>query len=180
MINFKGSQEKIYRMPIIEIHPHQAFVPKNTKVLILGSFPGKDHSDVEGKDEWFYASKRNQFWKIMRGVYNLPLLTTQEKKDCFSEKGIAVTDIFLKVKRKENNNLDGNLEIIEYNSKAIQSILILPNLHSIFFTSQFVEKQFRKLFPSIEMGESLPSPSPRYARMSLQEKIDYYKNKLPQ
>jgi hypothetical protein len=42
-----------------------------------------------------------------------------------------------------------------------------------------VENAFKKLFPEVAIGESLPSPSPRYARMSLQQKIDYYKLKLP-
>jgi hypoxanthine-DNA glycosylase len=167
-------------MSQIEIHPHIPFVPKNTTVLILGSFPGKDNSNVEGKDEWFYASKRNQFWNIIRGVYNEQLISTQEKKAFFEKKGIALTDLFLKIKRKETNNSDSSLEILEDNSIAIKKILDKYRLKSVFFTSQFVEKEFRKLFPTVIMGECLPSPSPRYARMSLMEKIEFYKKKLPQ
>ncbi len=169
-------------MSEIEIHPHKPFVPANPKVLILGSFPGKDHSVSSGsskKEEWFYASKRNQFWNIMRGVYNEELLTTTEKRRLFEKHGIAIGDVLLKIRRKENNNLDTNLEIIEYNDKALDKLLKQNKFDAIFFTSKFVEKHFIKLFPQIKNAECLPSPSPRYARMSLKEKIDYYKNKLP-
>ena len=63
--------------------------------------------------------------------------------------------------------MDSNLEVIEFNDKAIKTILQNPNIKSIFFTSKFVEKEFMKLFPEMKIGECLPSPSPRYARMSL-------------
>jgi hypoxanthine-DNA glycosylase len=166
----------------IEIHPHKPFVPPNAKVLIVGSFPGKDHSaspEVNKKDEWFYASKRNQFWNILRGVYNEELLTTEDKKKLFTDHGIAIADILLKVRRKEKNNQDTNLEIIEYNDKALGKLLKQHSFTAIYFTSRFVEKHFKKLFPFTDNGECLPSPSPRYARMSLQEKINYYREKLP-
>ena len=163
----------------IEIHPHKPFVPPNAKVLILGSFPGKGHATSESANEWFYASKRNQFWNIMRGVYNEELLTTESKKGLFINHGIAIADVFLKIRRKEDNNQDNNLEIIAYNGKELKKILKEIKFESVFFTSKLVEKHFMKLFPSIRNGECLPSPSPRFARMSLQEKINAYKQKLP-
>ena len=166
-------------MPEIEIHPHKPFVPQNAKVLILGSFPGKGHATSESANEWFYASKRNQFWNILRGVYNKELITTEDKKELFTKHGIAIADVFLKIRRKEDNNQDNNLEIIAYNDKALSKILNKNKFESIFFTSKLVEKHFMKLFPSIKSGECLPSPSPRYARVSLQEKINVYKKKLP-
>jgi hypoxanthine-DNA glycosylase len=162
----------------IEIHPHKAFVPPNAKVLILGSFPGKGHATFESASEWFYASKRNQFWNILRGVYNEELFTTEDKKGLFVNHSIAIADVFLKIRRKEGNNQDSNLEIIAYNDKALRKILKENKFESIFFTSKLVEKHFIKLFPSIKNGECLPSPSPRYARMPLKEKINVYKKKL--
>ena len=75
--------------------------------------------------------------------------------------------------------MDSNLEVIEYNDKSIKEILENKTIKTIFFTSKFVEKSFLKLFPDIKIGESLPSPSPRYARMSMSEKTNYYRLKLP-
>ena len=167
-----------FNMQEIETHPHKLFVPPYATVLILGTFPGKHNVRIEGQDEWFYSSKRNQFWTIIRGVYKEELKTTAEKKDLFTRKGIAIGDIFLKIKRKENNNSDTSLEVIEYNDREIEKALQENNFKAIFTTSQFVEKEFKKLFPNWKNIESLPSPSPRFARMTLEEKIAFYKKKL--
>ncbi|HUZ59542.1 MAG TPA: uracil-DNA glycosylase family protein [Hanamia sp.] len=167
-------------MEEIETHPFKAFIPENVTNIIVGSFPGREVTHkILNKDEWFYGSKRNQLWKIISGVYGADLQTRTEKQDLFKKHGIGMVDIFLKIKRKEDNNMDSNLEIIEFNDKAIKSILKNQNIKKIFFTSKFVEKSFMKLFPDIKIGECLPSPSPRYARMSMAEKINYYKLKLP-
>lgn len=167
-------------MEEIETHPYKAFIPENVTAIIVGSFPGREVTHkVLTEDEWFYGSKRNQFWKIISGAYETALTTRKQKQDLFAKHGIGMVDIFLRIKRKGNNNMDSNLEVVEFNDKAITTILQNPNIKSVFFTSKFVEKEFMIMFPEITFGECLPSPSPRYARMSLQEKINYYKNKLP-
>ncbi|HEY5463915.1 MAG TPA: uracil-DNA glycosylase family protein [Hanamia sp.] len=167
-------------MEEIETHPFKAFIPENAVTMIVGSFPGKEvtHKVITG-DEWFYGSKRNQFWKILSGVYETDLPTRKQKQTLFKKHGIGMADIFLRIKRKDGNNMDSNLEVIEFNDKAIKLILKNHNIKKIFFTSKFVEKSFMKLFPDIKIGECLPSPSPRYARMSMAEKINYYRTKLP-
>lgn len=167
-------------MEEIEIHPFKAFVPENATTLIVGSFPGREVTHrVLDKEEWFYGSKRNQLWKIISGVYKTDLQTRTEKQNLFKAHGIGMVDIFLRIKRKEDNNMDSTLEVIEFNDKEITIILQNPLIKKIFFTSKFVEKKFLELFPDVKIGECLPSPSPRYARMSMTEKINYYKSKLP-
>ena len=164
----------------IESHPFSPFIPDNATILILGSFPGREQTQTESdNDQWFYGAKRNQFWKIISSVYNTDLLCKQDKQQIFEKFGIGITDILLKVRRKNNSNLDDNLEIVEYNDKAIKTILENSNIKSIFFTSKYVEKHFFKLFPNFKNAEYLPSPSPRYARMTKADKVKYYKSKLP-
>jgi hypoxanthine-DNA glycosylase len=164
----------------IETHPFKAFIPENVTAIIVGSFPGQEVTHkILTEDEWFYGSKRNQFWKIISGAYETELITRKQKQDLFAKQGIGIVDIFLRIKRKGDNNMDSNLEVVEFNDKAIGTILQNQNIKSIFFTSKFVEREFMKMFPETNIGECLPSPSPRYARMSLQEKINEYKKKLP-
>ncbi len=167
-------------MSQIEIHPFHPFVPVNATVLIVGSFPGREitQKNIED-DKWFYSTKRNQFWGIISGVYNIELKNATDKSYLFTKKGIAIADIILKARRNKVNNSDTNLEVIDYNDKAIKKILAHTSFQHIFFTSRFVEKHFLKIFPGIKNGECLPSPSPRCARMSKAEKIAYYKKKLP-
>lgn len=164
----------------IETHPFKPFIPENITTLIVGSFPGRDvtHRTLT-ENEWFYGTKRNQFWKIISGVYDTELTTKSAKQQLFKKHGIGVADIFLRVKRKDNNNMDSNLDVVEFNDKEFKIFLQNPRIKTIFFTSRFVEKAFMKLFPEIKLGECLPSPSPRYAKMSLAEKINCYKLKLP-
>ena len=164
----------------IETHPFKAYVPENATVIIVGSFPGREITHKElSENEWFYGSKRNQFWKIISGVYEADIPSKKEKQALFKEHGIGIVDIFLKIKRTQNNNMDSSLEVIEFNDKEIAAILKNPGIKKVFFTSRFVENVFKKLFPEIIIGKCLPSPSPRFARMSVQEKIDYYKLQLP-
>lgn len=167
-------------MSEIETHPFAPFIPVNTTVLIIGSFPGRDITQKKlGEDDWFYGTKRNQFWDIISGVYDIELKTAIDKKELFTKKGIGIADIILKARRNAINNSDTNLEVIAYNDKAIKKILAHTSFQHIFFTSRFVEKHFLKIFPETKNGECLPSPSPRYARMSKLEKIAYYKKRLP-
>jgi hypoxanthine-DNA glycosylase len=163
--------------PIIEHHPFEPFVPTHPKILILGSFPGKEQTQAFFPDAWFYGAKRNQFWKILEGVFETPLSNVAQQRELFEEKGIAVTDIILSARRMNNSNLDTNLEIISFNDQAIVALFQRYDFKQLFFTSKFVEKHYKKwrLGPS---GTCLPSPSPRYAAMSLQEKIEVYKKYL--
>jgi len=163
-----------------ETHPYEPFVPENATILILGSFPGLQQTrKLNNFEEWFYSAKRNKFWTILQNLYSTELTTVDEKKKLLMQKGIAITDIILKAKRKKDSNLDQHLYDIEYNSVAIKNIINNSKIEKVFFTSQFVEKHFKKIFPNYTQSECLPSPSPRSTRISLEDKIKIYKSKLP-
>lgn len=163
---------------MIEKHPFKPFVPKGVKHLLLGSFPGKEPGD------WFYDTKRTQFWKTLESVYRRELMTKMNKQKLFRELKLAVIDIIYFCERSHENNLDYNLTKITYNTQAILGILNSEKISKIYFSSRFVEINFTEIFKSMHINPkieriTLPSPSPRYARMSLIEKIDIYRNLLP-
>lgn len=169
---------------MIETHPLGDFVPANAKYLLLGSFMAKKPG--EGHYDWYYGSKRNQFWLIIEAVYNVNLPDKASRAELFTKLRIAISDIILACERRDNNSLDANLINIVYNIDGIKSILTQNKIEKIFFTSRFVEKEFRKVFkdliaqlPQIELV-TLPSPSPRYAKLSLLEKIEKYREVLPE
>ena len=165
---------------MIENHPYSPFVPADSTVLILGSFPGLHQTrGLNSFEEWFYSAKRNKFWTILENVYSIRLETIADKKKLLTTKGIAITDIISKAIRKQESNLDQHLEIKEYNTQAIKNIITNGTVKKVFFTSQYVEKHFLKLFPGYISCECLPSPSPRSARISFENKIIIYKQKLP-
>lgn len=163
----------------IEVHPFEPFIPTPLRILIVGSFPGREQTQGElGSEEWFYGAKRNQFWKILSGVFQTSLNTRSEKQQLLEKYGIGMTDVLFKVRRKNPSNLDINLEIIEFNVKHLNKILVQHAPQKILLTSKFVGKHFLRLFPSVSNYDYLPSPSPRYAVLSLEEKIAAYKQKL--
>lgn len=173
----------------METHAFGNFVPENAKYLILGNFSAKESPTGAGlKDpayDWFYGTKRNQFWPILEEVYGIELKNLDDKKQLFTRLGFAIADIILKCERRHGSSLDANLINIEYNKEAINNILVCNKIEKIFFTSRFVETKFSIEFineisdhPEIELL-TLPSPSPRYARMSKNEKILGYKKLLP-
>lgn len=57
---------------MIETHIFKIFVPEKAKALILGSFSGKESPADNGVNDpaydWYYGTKRNQFWPILEAV----------------------------------------------------------------------------------------------------------------
>jgi hypoxanthine-DNA glycosylase len=174
---------------MLETHPFGNFVPLNTKYMILGSFTGrqavKGNNATDDSYDWFYGTKRNQFWPILEEVYGIELRNKLSKQELLSKLGIAMVDIIYQCERKKNNNLDTNLVNIIYNIEAIVKILDSNQIDKIFFSSRSVEDKFKKVFKDIISHHlaieliTLPSPSPRYAQMSKEQKIRRYKELLP-
>lgn len=163
---------------MIEVHPFGEFVPRNCRYLILGSFPGRI-------TDWFYGSTRNQFWKILEEGYHLDLKTISDKKKLLTKLKIALGDVIYSCERKSGNNLDINLINIIYNQDGVKKVLNENGIEKIFFTSKFVEGKFKQhfkdiinLFPHIKLI-TLPSPSPRFAKLNRSQKVEIYKDLLP-
>ncbi|HEV7334118.1 MAG TPA: uracil-DNA glycosylase family protein [Flavisolibacter sp.] len=166
------------KQPIVEHHPFPPFVPPKMKCLVLGSFPGKEQTRGGlNENAWFYGAPLNQLWRILEKTYNRELKTREAKQKLFQDAGIGITDIFKSVIRTAGSNLDDNLQIVEYNKEEIGRIL-QDYRPQVLCTSRFVEKEFRKMFPAYPV-DVLPSPSPRYFKLSIEQKAEIYKQKLP-
>jgi len=163
----------------VEHHPFSVFIPPKMEVLILGSFPGKEQTRG-GLDEnaWFYGSPYNQLWRLLEVAYGRELKTKEAKQRLFTEAGIGMTDIFKSIIRTANSSVDENLQIVEYNKDEIDRLL--KEYHpQVLCTSRFVEKEFKKMFPAYNAVDVLPSPSPRYFKLSIEQKAEIYRKKLP-
>jgi hypoxanthine-DNA glycosylase len=155
---------------VIEKHPFPYFLPRFTQRLIVGSFPcfnGRDYG------EWFYSgSGRNEFWRLLSDVFNMPAQTLNERKILCEHHGIALTDIAYCIERKANNCADANLRILEINHTGITTCLAAqPRI--IYFTSRFVERHFLKHYPQPHCETCvLLSPSPA-ANRHLASLVEY-------
>ena len=174
---------------MVETHAFGNLVPSRAEYLILGSFTGrqavKGTAATYDAYDWFYGTKRNQFWPILEDVYGIELRNKRSKQELFTELGIAMADIIFQCERKDGSNSDSNLINIVYNIEPDIEMLKNNHIRKIFFTSKFVEDKFNKVFKEFFEHHSsiqyvtLPSPSPRYARISKEQKTKIYKRLRP-
>ena len=72
------------------VHPIDPVYDKNSKILILGSFPS-----VKSREEgFFYGHKQNRFWKVISAVFNEEEpKSIEEKKALLLRNHIALWDV---------------------------------------------------------------------------------------
>ena len=72
-----------------QISPFKPIFDKNSKILILGSFP----SVISRKFGFYYANPQNRFWRVLAGILNAPPpASTDEKIDFLLASRIAIYD----------------------------------------------------------------------------------------
>lgn len=124
----------------IETHPLKPFLPKNAKLLMLGSFPPPQ---TRWKMDFYYPNYQNDMWRIFGMIffqdkdYFLNLAHKNFKQDVIqnflSEKGIAIFDTAYQVVRLKANAADKFLQI-EQATNIEQLLSEIPLCHSIMTT----------------------------------------------
>lgn len=104
----------------IETHPFEPFLPKNARLLMLGTFPP---APKRWCMEWYYPNFMNDMWRIMglcffgdKNHFVKPGEKTwrlDELKAFLAEKGIAIFDTCLKIRRTKGTASDKDLEVVE-------------------------------------------------------------------
>lgn len=156
----------------VEIHPFEPLVFKNSKILILGSFPSVESFN----QSFYYAHPRNQFWKLLSELSALPINNRDQKIWLLKESKIALWDMIKNCTRE--NSLDSSLEEIEVNDIAM-FLEEHPSIEKVAFTGRLSEKLFKMHFDYLEIETVyLPSPSSAYAKMPFEEKLKNYKHLL--
>ncbi len=153
-------------------HPFKPIVFKDTEVLILGSFP----SIKSFENNFYYAHPRNQFWKILRAVTEYPVNNRDQKIWLLKECKFGLWDMIKSCQR--DNSLDSSLEDEEMND--LDSFLEEhSSIKKLAFTGKKSEALFHTHFSHLAIETVyLPSPSAAYAKMTFEEKVVQYREKL--
>ncbi len=153
-------------------HPFKPVVFQNSSILILGSFPSKESF----KNEFYYANSKNQFWQILSAITRYPINNKDQKIWLLKENGFALWDMIKSCYR--DNSLDSSIEEEIVNS--IDTFLEeYPNIKKIAFTGRKSQALFEYNFGYIDIDRVyLPSPSSAYAKMSMESKIEKYRELL--
>jgi hypoxanthine-DNA glycosylase len=133
---------KIMLSSIIEIHPLPPFLPKNAKLLMLGSFPPPKE---RWKMDFYYPNIQNDMWRIFGRVFfdEVNYLLTDDRKSFresairsfLIEKGIAIWDTAMEVRRQKGNASDQFLEILRPINLA-ELLSHIPECRTIVATGQ--------------------------------------------
>ena len=103
----------------IENHPLKPFIPQNTRMLMLGSFPPKK---IRWSMNFYYPNLQNDMWRIFGLVVfgdkdhfldDTKLFDKNRITVFLEEKGIALSDTARSVKRLKDNASDKFLEVVE-------------------------------------------------------------------
>lgn len=104
----------------LERHPWPPFIPENAKILIMGTFPPGSH---RWSMDFYYPNRTNDFWFMMGLIFagdrfalydkETKLFNLDAIKSLLTEKGIALNDTGLVIRRLKGNASDKFLEIVE-------------------------------------------------------------------
>ena len=150
-------------------HPFEPIIFDDSETLVLGTFP----SIVSFENDFYYAHKRNQFWRLLGDIFKMPTHKKEERIASLKKYKIALWDII--AKKEQKNSSDTNLKNIELND--IPSLLkAYPSVKRIAFTGKKAQQLYNKLYSDLPIQtDLLPSPSPAYAAMKYEEKLKHYR-----
>ena len=154
-----------------QIHPFKPIFDKNSKILILGSFP----SVISRKFGFYYANPQNRFWRVLAGILNAQLPESIDEKIKFLlSHHIAIYDAAISCE-------------IEGSSDAKMSKIVPVNLKPIFKEANITrvyanggkaykicEKYLNDEILNATGKEpvKLPSTSPANAKFSIEELVN--------
>lgn len=156
-------QEKI-------IHPIAPLYDKNSRILILGSFPS-----VKSREEmFFYGHKQNRFWRVISAVFGCQLpRTIEEKRNFLMDNHIALWDVIASCTIIGSS--DSSIKNVVPNDLDV--ILSSADIKHIFVNGRTAEKYYN-LYIRDKIGRNatvLPSTSPANAAWSVEKLIDAWK-----
>ena len=148
------------------VHPIPPVWDKNSKILILGSFPS-----VKSREEgFFYGHRQNRFWTVISTLFDSPLpQSIEEKKKLLLDNGVALWDVIASCEIK--GSADSSIKNVTPND--FSEILCKAHIKAIFTNGKTASGLFEK-YISNEVGRHsicLPSTSPANASWSLDRLI---------
>lgn len=152
------------------LHGLPPLVSRNTRLLILGSFPGA--ASLQAKQ--YYAHPRNQFWPILQALWPNVSMGAEYARRCqwLLERGLGLWDVYASCER--SGSLDSAIRNAQVNDFAAlkaqcpQLRLIAHNGGESFKHAKLVRASLGAAhFPLVK----LPSTSPANASWTLERKL---------
>ena len=119
------------------IHPIPPFYDKESKILILGSFP----SVKSREQKFFYGHPQNRFWKVLAQVFADEVPNTVPEKKAFLKKHhIALWDVIGACDIEGSSDSSITNVIVNDLSKILET----GEIRAIFVNGKTAEKYYKK------------------------------------
>lgn len=147
-----------------------AVVSPNTRLLVLGSFPGV----ASLKSQRYYGHPQNQFWRILGELWSLPLhgAAYEDRIQTVREKGLGIWDVYANCERE--GSLDAHIRHAQLNDFA-GLMRDCPDLQAVAHNGG---ESFRHARHTRALGlpvYRLPSTSPANAGWSFERKLQAWR-----
>ena len=148
-------------------HPIAPVYDKQSKILILGSFPSVKSRETA----FFYGHPQNRFWRVVSGVLGVPCpKMVEEKRSMLLANRIALWDVIASC------DIAGSSDASIRNAvpNDLTPILETACIRQIFTNGGTAHRLYRKyIYPLTGREDAvLPSTSPANAARSLDALID--------
>lgn len=131
---------------------------KDSRVLILGSFPSVKSREVD----FYYGHKQNRFWKMLCGYFNEEIPTTKDGKIAFLKRNkIALWDMAVSCEIKGSSDASVKNAV----TADLQEILPFAKIEKILLNGTLSYDLFIKNYADLDVPfERMPSTSPANPR----------------
>ena len=152
------------------VHPIPPLFDKNSKTLILGSFPSVKSREAA----FFYGHPQNRFWSVLAKIYRIQKPeTVEEKKKLVLENSLALWDVIASCEIIGSS--DSSISDVTANDLSI--IINNSKIERIFVNGKTAEKYYNKYtYPKTGIkAVCLPSTSPANAAWNIERLVEAWK-----
>lgn len=153
-----------------EYHLIEPIYDKDSKILILGSFPSVKSREAN----FFYHHPQNRFWRVLATVYQDTVPEEIADKKAFLKRHqIALWDVIASCNIKGSS--DSSISDVEVND--LNMIITNSSVKHIYTNGNLADKLYHRYFDTIIdlPVTKLPSTSPANAAYSLDKLLIYWR-----
>lgn len=153
-----------------EYHLIEPIYDKDSKILILGSFPSVKSREAN----FFYHHPQNRFWRVLAAVYQDTVPEEIADKKAFLKRHqIALWDVIASCNIKGSS--DSSISDVEVND--LNMIIANSSVKHIYTNGNLADKLYHRYFDTIIdlPVTKLPSTSPANAAYSLDKLLIYWR-----
>ena len=158
---------------MIQKHPFPPLFDKDSRLLILGSFP----SVMSRETMFFYGHPQNRFWKVIASIFDEKVPSSiDEKRELILKNHLALWDVIAECE------IEGSSDASIKNAKANDLSVILKNapIQKIIVNGKTAEKAYNKYIEPVTGIKAvvLPSTSPANAAWTLDRLVDAWGSEM--